>query len=138
MASTALAVAAHVVDHASSRRGKTVLHPATMASTTSDPALLYFPPNVAHNQSLSSVKFVSACLAGAVAGILGLQNWRGFVLFAVSVLGTTFVMYAVNCRGKPARYLAGGLRELATPGQDNTFTFVLVWTLFYGIVHVYE
>jgi hypothetical protein len=28
--------------------------------------------------------------------------------------------------------LHGGLRELVNPGQDNIFTFILVWTLFYG------
>ncbi|KAI6152413.1 hypothetical protein BKA82DRAFT_4110994 [Pisolithus tinctorius] len=97
-----------------------------MASTADPTAQLYCLPNVLHNQCLTSVKFISACLAGA--------NWRGFALFALSVLSTSFVMYAVNCKGKPSRYLPGGIGELVNPGQDNIFTFILVWTLFY----VYE
>ncbi|KIK29037.1 hypothetical protein PISMIDRAFT_27082 [Pisolithus microcarpus 441] len=106
-----------------------------MASTADPTAQLYSLPNVLHNQCLTSVKFISACFSGAVAGILGLQNWRGFALFAISVLSTSFMMYAVNCKGKPSRYLPGGVGELINPGQDNIFTFILVWTLFYGIVH---
>ncbi|KAL4081377.1 hypothetical protein V8B97DRAFT_14676 [Scleroderma yunnanense] len=109
-----------------------------MASTTDPNTLLHFAPNVLHNQCLTSVKFISACFAGAVAGILGLENWRGFALFAASVFLTSFVIYAVNCKGNPARYLSGGFGELVNPGQDNIFTFILVWTLFYGVVHVYE
>jgi len=101
---------------------------------SSDPAAqLVFAPNVLHNQSLTSVKFLSSCFAGAVAGILGLENWHGFALFAASVLSTSFVIYAINCKGNPAKYLSGGLRELVNPGQDNMFTFILVWTLFYGV-----
>ncbi|KAG6331322.1 hypothetical protein ID866_7771 [Astraeus odoratus] len=104
-----------------------------MASTADSAAQLHYAPNVAHNQCLTSVKFISACFAGAIAGILGLENWHGFALLAVSVLLTSFVIYAVNCKGKPARYLSGGIGELVNPGQDNIFTFILVWTLFYGM-----
>lgn len=103
-----------------------------MASIADSAAQLVFAPNVLHNQSLTSVKFLSACFAGAVAGILGLESWYGFALFAASVLSTSFVMYVINCKGKPTKYLPGGLGELAHPGQDNIFTFILVWTLFYG------
>lgn len=103
-----------------------------MASPADPAAQLVFAPNVLHNQSLTSVKFLSSCFAGAVAGVLGLENWHGFALFAASVLSTSFMIYAINCKGKPAKYLSGGLGELVNPGQDNIFTFILVWTLFYG------
>lgn len=92
----------------------------------------YYQPNVQHNSALSVVKFYSSCFAGAVAGILGLQNWLGFALFMVSTLFTSSCIYFINCRGKPVNYIPGGLTELVNPGQDNMFTFVLVWTLFYG------
>ncbi|KAH7887412.1 hypothetical protein F5I97DRAFT_1860198 [Phlebopus sp. FC_14] len=109
-----------------------------MATSTDSVNQLVFVPNVVHNQCLTSVKFISSCFAGAVAGILGLENWRGFALFAVSLLSTSFVIYAINCKGKPTKYLPGGLGEMVNPGQDNIFTFILVWTLFYGVVHVYD
>ncbi|KAF8165897.1 hypothetical protein B0H34DRAFT_690845 [Crassisporium funariophilum] len=92
-----------------------------------------YPANVLANSSLNSVKFLSSCFAGAAAGILGLENWLGFALFLSSTLFTSACIYAINCRGKPAKYLQGGVTELVNPGQDNAFTFVLVWTLFYGL-----
>lgn len=109
-----------------------------MASPSDPASQLVFAPNVLHNQSLTSVKFLSSCFAGAVAGILGLENWHGFALFAASVLSTSFVIYAINCKGKPAKYLSGGLGELVNPGQDNTFTFILVWTLLYGVFYCWS
>ena len=105
---------------------------AIMSSTADASAQLIYGPNVLHNQSLTTVKFLSSCFAGAVAGILGLENWLGFALFFASTLMTSVCIYAINCKGRPAKYLQGGLGELINPGQDNAFTFILVWTLFFG------
>ena len=109
------------------------LTPTTMSTTPDSSAQRIYPPNVIANSSMTSVKFLSACFAGAVAGILGLENWLGFALFLSSTLLTSACIYVINCRGKPSRYLQGGITELVNPGQDNAFTFVLVWTLFYGL-----
>ena len=93
---------------------------------------LIYPPSVAANSSITNAKFLSACFTGAAAGILGLQNWTGFVFFLVSTLATSAVLYSVNCKGNPGKYFQGGVMELVNPGQDTAFAFVLVWTLFYG------
>jgi len=97
-----------------------------------------YAPNVIANSSLLTVKFISACFAGAVAGILGLENWHGFGLFGLATLVSSLAIYFINCRGKPGKYVQGGTMELVNPGQDNVFAFILVWTLFYGVVHVYD
>jgi hypothetical protein len=91
-----------------------------------------FAPALVHNSALSSVRFASACFAGAAAGILGLTNWTGPLLFLASTLATSACIYAVNCKGRPSAYLQGGWSELAMPGQENVAAFVMVWTLFYG------
>ncbi|KAF9030459.1 hypothetical protein BDZ89DRAFT_1064661 [Hymenopellis radicata] len=109
-----------------------------MSTSAEAAAQLIYAPNVQANTSLITVKFLSACFAGAVAGILGLENWTGFALFLVSTLFTSFCIHTINCRGAPSKYLPRGVSDLINPGQDNAFTFVLVWTLFYGIVHVYD
>lgn len=103
-----------------------------MSTTPEAAAQLIFAPNVMHNQSLTTVKFLSACFTGAVAGILGLENLLGFALFFASTLFTSACIYAINCKGRPAKYLQNGLFESINPGQDNAFTFILVWTLFFG------
>ncbi|KAK2464838.1 hypothetical protein APHAL10511_003137 [Amanita phalloides] len=91
-----------------------------------------YAPNLIANSSLLTVKFISACFTGAVAGILGLDNGSGFLLFLVATLITTFCIYSINCHGNPQKYIQGGMTELLNPGQDNIFAFILVWTLFYG------
>ncbi|KAF8076867.1 hypothetical protein FPV67DRAFT_1407773 [Lyophyllum atratum] len=103
-----------------------------MSTTAEAAAQLIYPANVIANASLTTVKFLSSCFAGAAAGILGLENWLGFALFIASTLLTSLCIHTINCRGKPAKFIQGGLFELVNPGQDNMFTFVLVWTLFYG------
>ncbi|OSC97955.1 hypothetical protein PYCCODRAFT_1048738 [Trametes coccinea BRFM310] len=109
-----------------------------MSATAASPeaaAQLLFPPNVQYNNArLYTVKFLSSCFAGAVAGVLGLENTLGFALFIFSTLFTAACLY-VKCRGRPAKFVPGGWWELVNPGQENIFSFVLVWTLFYGIVH---
>ena len=38
----------------------------------------------------------------------------------------------LKCKGKPAKYVHGGVLEMLNPGQENLFSFLLAWTLFYG------
>ncbi len=105
----------------------------TMSSTTADTAAqLLYPPNVQFNASrIYTVKFLASCFAGAVAGVLGLENWLGFALFIFSTCLTSACLY-VKCKGRPSKYAPGGIFELVNPGQENMFSFLLVWTLFYG------
>jgi len=100
-----------------------------------DPSTLLYPPNVMHNTSVQSVKFFAAALSGAVAGTLGWLNWYGFALFALTMIGTAGLLVTVNCKGQPSKYFRGGALELANPGQDNFVSFILAWTLFYGVFY---
>lgn len=102
------------------------------AATPEQQAQLLFPPNVQYNASrVYSIKFLSSCFAGAVAGILGLENSLGFALYILATLLTSACLY-VKCKGRPAKYIPGGWWELVNPGQENISSFILVWTLFYG------
>ncbi|PFH48996.1 hypothetical protein AMATHDRAFT_148662 [Amanita thiersii Skay4041] len=103
-----------------------------MATAAEAAAQRIYPPNVLANSSLITVKFLAACFTGAAAGILGLENWSGFLFFLLSTVFTTICIYFLNCHGKPQKFVPGGFAELVNPGQDNIFTFILVWTLFYG------
>lgn len=82
--------------------------------------------------SIYNIKFISSCFTGAVAGVIGLENWLGFFLFLVTTLFTSVVLHFVNLKGNPKKYVQGGILEVVNPGQENTFSFILVWTLFYG------
>lgn len=104
-----------------------------MSTTSAEAAAQFlYQPNVQYNASRTyTIKFLAACFAGAVAGILGLENWLGFALFIFSTALTSACLY-IKCKGRPAKYMPGGLWELVNPGQENMSSFLLVWTLFYG------
>ncbi|KAI0371454.1 hypothetical protein BV20DRAFT_175681 [Pilatotrama ljubarskyi] len=124
---------------ASAQTSTTTKATTTMSATAPTPeaaAQLLFPPNVQYNSSrVYTVKFLSSCFAGAAAGVLGLENSLGFALFILSTLFTSACLY-VKCNSRPAKYIPGGWWELVNPGQENIFSFVLVWTLFYGTPHL--
>ena len=81
-----------------------------------DPANAIYGPAVLHNSPIASTKFLSACFAGAVAGVLGLTNASGFALFALAMLLTSACLY-LKCRGRPGKYVQGGWTALVSPGQ---------------------
>jgi hypothetical protein len=109
------------------------------APTPDDQQQRLFAPHVFFNSnSIYNVKFISSCFTGAVAGILGLENWLGFIFFIFTTLFTALVLHFFNLKTNPRKFFQGGLLEAVNPGQENTFSFILVWTLFYGIVHVYD
>ena len=97
--------------------------------------LIYPQHALANTATLANLKFLTACFCGAVAGVLGLENQYGFALFSASSLITALAIYLVHIRGRSAKvsaFVRGGLWEFLNPGQENVFSFILVWTLFYG------
>ncbi|KAF8324575.1 uncharacterized protein EI90DRAFT_2324164 [Cantharellus anzutake] len=122
-------------------------------------AQLIYPPHATANAAaLANIKFLAACFCGAVAGVLGLENHYGFALFAASSVATALAIYLVHIAGnrayrdgtslkgsndtnrssKISTFVRGGVWEILNPGHENFFSFILLWTLFYGIVHVYD
>lgn len=109
-----------------------------------------FAPHATFNANeLSNIKFLSACFAGAISGILGLQKQYGFALFALSSIATALAVYLLHMpkarsiahilgstnkkSGLSSRiYAPGGAWDILNPGQENVFTFLLLWTLFFG------
>ncbi|XP_069130084.1 ER membrane protein complex subunit 6-like [Argopecten irradians] len=77
-----------------------------------------------------------SALSGAAAGILGLTALYGFAFYFITSIilslmlylkaGSAWHKYFVNRRGLFINGLLGGL-----------FTYILVWTFLYGMVHVY-
>ncbi|KAI0252079.1 hypothetical protein BJV78DRAFT_1125277 [Lactifluus subvellereus] len=109
------------------------------ALTPDDQQQRLFGPHVLfNNSSIYNVKFISSCFTGAVAGILGVENWLGFILFIFAMLLTSLVLHFFNLKANPKKYVQGGFLEVVNPGQENTFSFILVWTLFYGssLIHL--
>ncbi|KAK0548561.1 hypothetical protein OC845_003505 [Tilletia horrida] len=107
---------------------------------TTGPSLLSYAPS-------SSLRSTSLSLAGATAGVLGLRNLSGFYFFGAALLLTNSLLLLYNARSAPRKYIPflgpeesrpGTLGLLVSGGQENLFSFVLWWTFWFGIVHVYD
>ena len=77
-----------------------------------------------------------AILSGAASGILGIEGLAGFVAFFAATLLLSLGMYLnVGCDPKPY-FKKGG--DVWTEGVGQALmSYVLFWTLFYDIVHIY-
>ncbi|KAI9639041.1 uncharacterized protein MKK02DRAFT_22113 [Dioszegia hungarica] len=112
-----------------------------------------YPPAVAHNTRLS------ACFTGLVIGILGITNWRGFAFYALTSLGSAYLVSALKCGFNVSKYIdqgpkaaaeaeaqAGGKGAVAGVGwkgwlglmgvgQENVLGFLLFWIGGYALIH---
>ncbi len=80
----------------------------------------------------------SAAIAGATAGILGLTGLYGFAFFFVYSLVLSS-MLAVKAGSDWDKYFTSR-RQIWFDGMigiGGLFTYVLLWTFLYGMVHVY-
>ncbi|GEM09778.1 hypothetical protein Rt10032_c09g3795 [Rhodotorula toruloides] len=69
---------------------------------------------------------------------MGLTNLHGFVLFFVTSFGVGGLYSAINCGMKPGRYFPKANEPLLSGTIGNCFSFILFWTLFYSLVHIYK
>merc|ERR1712001_665287 len=93
--------------------------------------------NVMHNaKSLNFSRTALSVLAGVVAGILGLTSLYGFLLYFV-VSGVLGLYYMLSEATSPAVHFLSKQQLVTGFVFENVFTYILVWTLMYGCVHVY-
>ena len=93
--------------------------------------------NVMHNaKSLNFSRTSLAVLAGGVAGILGLTSLFGFLFYFIvsGILGLYYLL--LEAKSDTVHFL--NKQQLVTGFVfENMFTYILMWTLVYGCVHVY-
>ncbi|UZJ56307.1 hypothetical protein CBS101457_005627 [Exobasidium rhododendri] len=126
----------------------------------------FSPENVAHNaKQIYYVRSVLTSVAGSAAGIFGLTNLAGFYFYFVSLLLTNLAIFVVNVQFQPRRYLINfnqakeiknGKLDITSSASDESvkplqyllflvegaqemaFGYVLWWTLWFAIIHVYD
>uniref|UniRef100_A0A023G085 ER membrane protein complex subunit 6 n=5 Tax=Ixodidae TaxID=6939 RepID=A0A023G085_AMBPA len=77
-----------------------------------------------------------AALSGCTAGILGLTGLWGFLFYFATALAL-WLMLVLRTMNTWHRFLRSRTTFLTTGLFGGLFTYVLFWTFFYGIVHVY-
>lgn len=95
------------------------------------------PEKVANNAKVNGVVFqFLAIVAGIVCGCLGLTDLKGFAAFGLANVAIGGAVVA-KCGFKPSKYFIG-IDKVVVDGASLGFgTFVLFWTLFYNICHLF-
>ncbi|KAK9896026.1 DUF786-domain-containing protein [Cystobasidium minutum MCA 4210] len=105
-----------------------------------DPLTSLHPENMQHNaRSLNYVRSSISIISGILAGVIGLTSYSGFVFYLLTSILAGLVVNVCNTALRPKQYFKNGYLETATQGlAGNLMAYLLFWTLFYGLVHVYE
>ncbi|KAJ3091112.1 ER membrane complex subunit 6 [Quaeritorhiza haematococci] len=111
-----------------------------MSSPLTKPPVAYSLPSIRHNtKTITYTRSSLAAVAGAAAGILGLQGWiYGFLFYVFSSLLMSSLVWGLGAGGKPERYFASWRGVWVDEVGGNLFSYMLFWTLAYGLVHVYD
>ncbi|OXG50050.1 hypothetical protein J010_03392 [Cryptococcus neoformans] len=138
--------------------------PPLLATQLSPEVSPLYPQSVMHNSRiLSSINTLSACFSGLIAGILGLTNTSGFLLYLLSSVATAGAIGSLKCGFDIRRYVPdaqvqrkkqlanknNGVKEsgkyswrgwwaLMGLGQENLLGFLLFWIGSYALIHVYD
>jgi len=94
------------------------------------------PESVAHNtRIISNIRNITASLFGVVAGTLGLESYPGFAFYGCGTLLVSLLLFVLRAEGDGKRYFYAPASELwAGDVVSGLMSFVLTWTLFYGLV----
>ncbi|KAJ3111833.1 ER membrane complex subunit 6 [Phlyctochytrium bullatum] len=79
-----------------------------------------------------------AAVAGAAAGILGFQGISGFLFYFAASALMSLALVALPAKFQPAKYFPMWWMILTHEVFGSLFSYVLFWTLVYGLVHVYD
>lgn len=96
--------------------------------------------SVSHNFQINSKTFTSlSILSGSIAGILGATDWIGLVWYCGTILVIGLVTIGWRCKNEPKRYAPESIGSaIFGQGFSGGFaSFILFWTLFYNVCHLF-
>ncbi|KAI8811707.1 Rab5-interacting protein-domain-containing protein, partial [Cladochytrium replicatum] len=108
-------------------------------SKAAQPLPAYSGDALRHNaQVINYARGSLAAIAGASAGILGLLGWQGFIYYAIASTLLSGTFYVFHAKLNPTKYFVSTASVWVDEVVSNAVSFVLFWTLFYGLVHIYD
>lgn len=94
------------------------------------------PENVLHNDRvLAYVRNMTSPIFGVVAGTLGLTSWAGFLFYALSSLLVSALVFGLLAHGRPREFVKPAWTLGTAHVLSGISSYMLTWTLFYGLVH---
>mmetsp|Transcript_5119 Transcript_5119/g.12229 ORF Transcript_5119/g.12229 Transcript_5119/m.12229 type:complete len:122 (-) Transcript_5119:195-560(-) len=91
--------------------------------------------NLMHIDTTRSVMNIAS---GCVAGICGFTGWQGLACFLILHLTVMTIIWATKLNCQLKSYTRQSIWSYATANvQQSGLSFMLFWTLFYGLVYLY-
>ena len=87
--------------------------------------------------NLAWLRAVMAIVSGICAGILGLESLWGFMFYLATSVLLSASIWITRINGQPELYFNNLSSLMIHDVFPNLVSFVLFWTLFYGLMHVY-
>ncbi|EME38333.1 hypothetical protein DOTSEDRAFT_48585 [Dothistroma septosporum NZE10] len=93
------------------------------------------PESVQHNaRTVSNIRALTASLFGVAAGTLGLESLPGFIFYFLGTAIVSSLIFSLKAEQNPKAYFFRPLGDLwAGDMFGGLMSFVLTWTLFYGL-----
>ncbi|QIW95868.1 hypothetical protein AMS68_001386 [Peltaster fructicola] len=93
------------------------------------------PESLQHNaRVVSNIRAVTASLFGVAAGTLGLESWPGFLFYFAGTALVSVLLFALKTQSDPSTYFFRPTSDLWIGDLfGGLMSFVLTWTLFYGL-----
>mmetsp|Transcript_1954 Transcript_1954/g.2705 ORF Transcript_1954/g.2705 Transcript_1954/m.2705 type:complete len:109 (-) Transcript_1954:113-439(-) len=108
-----------------------------MVSSQVPPSELKAPGIVAYNiHVVHYCRILVSIIAGAACGIIGFTGFKGFIFFLLSWVGTMLSFY-IRVGWKAESYFVSQWTLITHDLFQGTLSFILFWTLFNNIVHIY-
>ena len=92
---------------------------------------------MANSRKMGFVRSSMAIVAGCVAGVLGLTGLSGFAAYVAMHLAVSISILASMGFNTQRYTLASPLGVLQDGIGGNLVSFIMFWTLFYALVHIY-
>ena len=96
--------------------------------------------SVAHNARINSKTFTTlSILSGSVAGIVGATDFIGLVWYCATILVVGTATLVFRCENEPKRFVPESIGSaIFAQGFSGGFaSFILFWTLFYNVCHLF-
>ncbi|KAL1311566.1 hypothetical protein AAFC00_001684 [Neodothiora populina] len=92
--------------------------------------------SVAHNaRTVSNIRSLTASLFGVAAGTLGLESLPGFLFYAIGTIIVSLLIFVTRTEANPKGFFHSPIADLwIGDAFGGLMSFVLTWTLFYGLV----
>ncbi|KAF9192115.1 ER membrane complex subunit 6 [Haplosporangium sp. Z 27] len=100
---------------------------------------LYVDMFIAKNsQTVTFMRSSYSAILGLAAGTLGLTNWSGFIFYFIGSAFLSLLIFIVKAKFSPGLYFRQSYNVFTEGIFGGLLSYILFWTLLYGMIHVYD